>query len=83
MNELSDIDSFIISFITPPYAEQSMFQRELLIAQVISWDESKQTVDTNHEDGRSYISAVSERIYDPNQKCNGTAKVWNDINDLS
>ncbi|CAM9326086.1 unnamed protein product [Ectocarpus sp. 12 AP-2014] len=41
---------------------------------VVSWNEGKGTVDTNHEDGRSYISAVSEVIYDPNQTCNGTAK---------
>lgn len=32
-------------------------------------------MDTNHEDGRSYISAVSEVLYDPAQTCNGTAKV--------
>lgn len=32
-------------------------------------------VDTNHEDGRSYISAVSEVIYDSSQTCEGNAKV--------
>eukprot|EP00903_Cladosiphon_okamuranus_P019297 g17738.t1 len=41
---------------------------------VTSWDEGKGTVDSNHEDGRSYISCVSEVIYDPLQTCNGTAK---------
>ncbi|CAM9140533.1 unnamed protein product [Laminaria digitata] len=46
----------------------------LLGTKVVSWDEGKGTVDTNHEDGRSYISAVSELIYDENQLCNGTAK---------
>lgn len=43
--------------------------------QVVSWDEDRGTVDTNHEDGRSYISALSEVIYDELQTCNGTAKV--------
>lgn len=43
--------------------------------QVVSWDEDKGTVDTNYEDGRSYISCLSEVIYDPYQTCNGTAKV--------
>lgn len=47
--------------------------------QVVSWDERKGTVDTNHEDGRSYISAVSELIYDTSQTCNGTAKVWSSM----
>lgn len=42
--------------------------------QVVSWDEVKGTVDSNHEDGRSYISALSE-VYDNLQTCNGTAKV--------
>ncbi|CAM9851353.1 unnamed protein product [Pylaiella littoralis] len=41
---------------------------------VVSWDEDKGTVDTNYEDGRSYISCLSEVIYDPYQTCNGTAK---------
>lgn len=50
-----------------------------LCVQVVSWDEGKGTVDTNHEDGRSYISAVSELIYDPSQECNGTAKVWSSM----
>lgn len=42
---------------------------------VISWNEGSGTVDTNHEDGRSYISAISEVIY-ANQTCEGTAKVF-------
>lgn len=41
---------------------------------VISWDEGKGTVDTHHEDGRSYVSAVSEVKYDPSQTCDGNAK---------
>lgn len=43
--------------------------------QVVSWNELEGTVDSNHEDGRSYISALSEVIYDGSQTCNGTAKV--------
>lgn len=31
-------------------------------------------VDTNYEDGRSYISALSE-VYDDTQTCDGRAKV--------
>lgn len=42
---------------------------------VTSWDEGKGTVDTNHEDGRSYISALSEVIYDPELTCAGMAEV--------
>lgn len=42
---------------------------------MISWDEGKGTVDTHHEDGRSYISAVSEVKYDPSLTCEGNAKV--------
>ncbi|CAM9699219.1 unnamed protein product [Scytosiphon promiscuus] len=41
---------------------------------VVSWNEGEGTVDSNHEDGRSYISALSEVIYDEFQTCNGTAK---------
>ncbi|CAN0151476.1 unnamed protein product [Ascophyllum nodosum] len=41
---------------------------------VVSWNEGSGTVDHNHEDGRSYISAVSEVIYDPDQTCDGMAK---------
>lgn len=52
-------------------------------AQVVSWDEAKGAVDTNHEDGRSYISAVSELIYDPSQNCNGTAKVWSSMHHVT
>ncbi|CAM9705670.1 unnamed protein product, partial [Choristocarpus tenellus] len=40
---------------------------------VFSWDEQKNTYDTNTTDGRSYISALSEVIYDPTLNCSGMA----------
>lgn len=46
-----------------------------LFLQVVSWDEGKGTVDTHHEDGRSYISAVSEVLYDAALSCDGEPKV--------
>lgn len=42
-----------------------------------SWDEGKGDVDYNYEDGRSYISAVSEVIHDESETCAGAAKVGN------
>ena len=42
--------------------------------QVFSWDEAAGTYDENYEDGRSYISVISEVITDPDQDCDGRAK---------
>lgn len=56
-------------------AETTKQRNTSLLRKVTSWDEGKGTVDTHHEDGRSYISAVSEVMYDREQLCNGTAKV--------
>ena len=41
---------------------------------MFSWDKYANGPDKDEYDGRSYISAVSEVITDPSQKCNGTAK---------
>ena len=42
--------------------------------QVFAWDTSKNAPDEDEDDGRSYISAVSEVITDSSEKCNGRAK---------
>lgn len=42
--------------------------------QVFSWDEAAETYDENYEDGRSYISVVSEVIVDDDETCEGRAK---------
>ena len=41
---------------------------------MFAWDTSTNSPDENEEDGRSYISAVSEVITDDSQTCNGRAK---------
>jgi len=41
---------------------------------VFSWDTSTNAPDENQDDGRSYISAVSEVITDDSQTCRGRAK---------
>ena len=41
---------------------------------VTSWDSSKNGPDENIEDGRSYLSAISEVITDPKLLCDGQAK---------
>ena len=42
--------------------------------QVFAWDTFTNSPDTNEDDGRSYISAVSEVITDDSQTCNGRAR---------
>lgn len=41
---------------------------------MVSWDEDANTYDTNVEDGRSYISAVSEIITDATETCEDRPK---------
>ena len=41
---------------------------------MFAWDTSTNAPDKDEEDGRSYISAVSEVITDDSQTCNGRAK---------
>ncbi len=41
---------------------------------VTSWDPSTSGVDTDWEDGRSYISAISEVLLDSDETCEGVAK---------
>eukprot|EP00904_Undaria_pinnatifida_P008377 jgi/Undpi1/466/HiC_scaffold_1.g00462.m1 len=41
---------------------------------VFGWDTLNNSVDANEDDGRSYISAVSEVITDANNTCEGAAK---------
>lgn len=53
----------------------SRLMTNIVIRQVTSWDEGKGDVDYNYEDGRSYISAVSEVIHDESETCDGAAKV--------
>ena len=40
---------------------------------MFSWDTSTNAPDRNEDDGRSYISAVSEVITDDSQTCEGRA----------
>lgn len=46
----------------------------LLRIQVFSWDEDAGTYDKNYEDGRSYISVISEIVTDEDEECDGKAK---------
>lgn len=41
---------------------------------MFSWDTSTNSPDVNEADGRSYISAVSEIVTDPDETCAGVAK---------
>ncbi|CAN0498964.1 unnamed protein product, partial [Discosporangium mesarthrocarpum] len=41
---------------------------------VFSWDDYAGTYDMDLDDGRSYISALSEVIYEPTLNCSGMAK---------
>ena len=43
-------------------------------SQVFSWDTSANAVDEDEDDGRAYISAVSEIIIDDDEDCDGKAK---------
>lgn len=44
------------------------------LPQVFAWDTTINAVDENEDDGRSYISAVSELIVDDTETCDGRAK---------
>ena len=41
---------------------------------MFAWDTSTNAVDEDEEDGRSYISAISEVITDSSETCSGKAK---------
>lgn len=41
---------------------------------IFSWDPSSNSYDLNIEDGRSYISCLSEVVTDPDETCDGRAK---------
>lgn len=41
---------------------------------MFGWDTDENTYDEDEDDGRSYISAVSEIVTDPDQDCIGNAK---------
>ena len=47
---------------------------DFLDTKVTSWDSSKNDVDTDWGDGRSYISAISEVVLDASETCEGAAK---------
>lgn len=47
---------------------------DFMHTKVTSWDPSKNGVDTDFDDGRSYISAISEIVVDPTETCKGVAK---------
>lgn len=47
---------------------------DILSTEVSSWDMSKGSVDTDYEDGRAYLSAISELVADPSETCKGVAK---------
>ena len=41
---------------------------------MFAWDTSNNAVDEDEDDGRSYISAISEVITDSSETCSGNAK---------
>ena len=41
---------------------------------MFSWDEAAKTYDKDIDDGRSYISVISEIITDESETCEGNAK---------
>lgn len=47
---------------------------DFMNTKVTSWDPSKSSVDEDWEDGRSYISAISEVVIDAEETCQGVAK---------
>ena len=47
---------------------------DILSTKITSWDVSKNDVDRNLEDGRSFMSAISEVIVNPNETCSGFGK---------
>lgn len=47
---------------------------DILSTKITSWDISKDDFDRNLEDGRSFISAISEVIVNPNETCSGFGK---------
>lgn len=47
---------------------------DIMDTKVTSWDLEVNGVDTNHEDGRAYLSAISEVLVDPSETCQGVAK---------
>ena len=44
------------------------------ICQVFSWDTTTNSPDEDETDGRSYISAISEVVTDPDETCSGMAQ---------
>lgn len=47
---------------------------DLMSTRVTSWDSAAYDVDSNYEDGRAYISAISEVVVDATETCQGVAK---------
>lgn len=47
---------------------------DIKATRISSWDEGAQSVDHNVEDGRAYISAISEVVLNPDETCEGAAK---------
>lgn len=45
-----------------------------MVPQVFGWDTVNNDYDMDETDGRSYISAVSEIVIDPEELCEGHAK---------
>lgn len=47
---------------------------DFMHTKVTSWDPSKNCVDTNFDDGRSYINAIFEVVVDTTETCKGVVK---------
>ena len=47
---------------------------DILSTEVSSWDAPNGSVDTNYDDGRAYLSAISEVLADTSETCKGIAK---------
>ena len=47
---------------------------DILSTEVSSWDAPNVSVDTNYDDGRAYLSAISEVLVNEKETCKGVAK---------
>ncbi|CAM9858944.1 unnamed protein product [Pylaiella littoralis] len=71
-----DCDHLLLASSPTKYVELRAHGGGILMknTHVESWDMDAGTVDEDDEDGRSWISAISEVITDPHETCSGTAK---------
>ncbi|CAM9470339.1 unnamed protein product, partial [Choristocarpus tenellus] len=70
-----DVDRLLMKSDANGFINLRAYGGRLLIENTVvtSWDISAGGVDTNYDDGRSYISAITETILDPTLSCDGMA----------